>query len=69
MVELFRERLSNEKMADRIARMVAQLEQAAGGARGEAGVERVRDTFTFGGADLTKRVGRRDGVRKRKRNV
>ncbi|MFT4269112.1 MAG: ligase-associated DNA damage response DEXH box helicase, partial [Xenophilus sp.] len=32
MVERFREKLSNENVADRIARMVAQLEQAAGGA-------------------------------------
>ncbi len=28
MVELFREKLSNENLADRIARMVAQLEKA-----------------------------------------
>ena len=31
MVERFRERLSTETLADRIARMVAELEQAAGG--------------------------------------
>lgn len=31
MVERFRERLSNEPLAERIARMVAELEQAAGG--------------------------------------
>ena len=31
MVERLREKLSNESMADRIARMVAQLEKAAGG--------------------------------------
>ena len=53
MVERFREQLSNEKVADRIARMVAQLEQAAGGAPGAtaaAGVERVREGLVFGGA-------------------
>ncbi|RYZ00396.1 MAG: hypothetical protein EOO24_16460 [Comamonadaceae bacterium] len=32
MVERFREKLSNESVADRIARMVEQLEKAAGGA-------------------------------------
>jgi ATP-dependent Lhr-like helicase len=31
MVERFREQLSNERVADRIARMLAQLERAAGG--------------------------------------
>jgi len=31
MVERFREKLSNEPLAERIARMVAELEQAAGG--------------------------------------
>jgi ATP-dependent helicase Lhr and Lhr-like helicase len=51
MVERFREQLSNEKVADRIARMVAQLEQAAGGTpSAQAGVERVRDTLAFGAA-------------------
>ena len=37
IVERFREQLSNEKLADRIARMVAQLEQAAGAAPQKAG--------------------------------
>ena len=32
LVERFREKLSNEQLADRIARMVAQLEKAAGAA-------------------------------------
>jgi ATP-dependent Lhr-like helicase len=31
MVERLREKLSNEQVADRIARMLAQLEKAAGG--------------------------------------
>ena len=48
MVERFREKLSNENVADRIARMVAQLEQAAGGAVVAGGVAQVRDTLAFG---------------------
>jgi ATP-dependent Lhr-like helicase len=48
MVELFREKLSNENVADRIARMVAQLEKAAGGEVDDAGhVEEVRANLTF----------------------
>lgn len=50
MVELFRERLSNESVAARIARMVAQLEQAAGGAPAVGGIEQVRGTLAFGQA-------------------
>ena len=69
MVELFREHLSNEKVADRIARMVAQLEQAAGGAPDAAGVERVRQSLAFGGADETKWAARQGRVKKRQRNV
>ncbi|MES2508821.1 MAG: ligase-associated DNA damage response DEXH box helicase [Pseudomonadota bacterium] len=48
MVELFREKLSNESLADRIARMVAQLEKAAGGQVTVGGVEAVRGTLGFG---------------------
>jgi len=48
MVELFREKLSNENVADRIARMVEQLEKAAGGAVTAGGAERVRSTLAFG---------------------
>ena len=48
MVELFREKLSNEGVADRIARMVEQLEKAAGGAPTAGGVEQVRGTLAFG---------------------
>lgn len=48
MVELFREKLSNEKVADRIARMVEQLEKAAGGAVTAGGVARVKGTLAFG---------------------
>jgi len=52
MVERFREQLSNESVADRIARMVAQLEKAAGGAVPVGDVEQVRSTLAFGGAAL-----------------
>ena len=48
MVERFREQLTNEKVADRIARMLAQLEQAAGGAADSGGVEAVQGTLAFG---------------------
>jgi ATP-dependent Lhr-like helicase len=48
MVELFREQLSNERLADRIARMVAQLEQAAGGATQAGDAEAVKATLVFG---------------------
>ncbi|MCZ8256843.1 MAG: DNA ligase-associated DEXH box helicase, partial [Polaromonas sp.] len=48
MVELFREKLTNENLAERIARMVDQLEKAAGGAMAAGGVERVKGTLAFG---------------------
>ncbi|MDM0010401.1 ligase-associated DNA damage response DEXH box helicase [Variovorax sp. J22G73] len=48
MVELFREKLSNENVADRIARMVEQLEKAAGGVVTAGGVDRVKGSLAFG---------------------
>ncbi len=48
MVERFREKLSNESVADRIARMVAQLEKAAGGAVVAGDAEQVKSTLAFG---------------------
>ena len=48
MVERFREQLTNEKVADRIARMLAQLEQAVGGAAPLGGFEAVQGTLAFG---------------------
>ncbi|CAN5582430.1 ligase-associated DNA damage response DEXH box helicase [soil metagenome] len=48
MVERFREKLSNESVADRIARMVAQLEKAAGGAVPVGGVDDVKAGMAFG---------------------
>jgi ATP-dependent Lhr-like helicase len=47
MVELFREKLSNESAAERIARMVAQLERAAGGMAETADPDRVRRALAF----------------------
>jgi ATP-dependent helicase Lhr and Lhr-like helicase len=47
MVERFREKLSNESVADRIARMVAQLEKAAGGAPVAGTAEEVKDRLAF----------------------
>ncbi len=58
MVELFREKLSNEKVADRIARMVAQLEEAAGGDVAIGDVEQVKDGLAFGGEAAPRRVPR-----------
>jgi ATP-dependent helicase Lhr and Lhr-like helicase len=48
MVERFREKLSNESVADRIARMVAQLEKAAGGSVQVGDAEQVKGTLAFG---------------------
>ena len=48
MVERLREQLSNESIADRIARMVAQLENAAGGVVPVGDADSVRATLVFG---------------------
>ncbi|MBU1357487.1 MAG: ligase-associated DNA damage response DEXH box helicase [Gammaproteobacteria bacterium] len=48
MVERFREKLSNESVADRIARMVQQLESAAGGAVQVGDAAQVEKTLAFG---------------------
>ncbi|RST52615.1 ligase-associated DNA damage response DEXH box helicase [Variovorax sp. MHTC-1] len=56
MVELFREKLSNENVADRIARMVAQLERAAGGVVEAGDVERVREGLAFGAPSSRKKI-------------
>ena len=63
MVERFREQLSNESVADRIARIVQQLEKAAGALPGEVAsamasstaqeaVDSVRQTLAFGRDNL-----------------
>jgi ATP-dependent Lhr-like helicase len=75
MVERLREQLSNESLADRIARIVQQLEKAAGQAVGVAvgtasvqDAERVRQTLVFGqdaaSAAATAPIGKRPSRRK-----
>ena len=48
MVERLREKLSNESMADRIARMVQQLEQDAGGDGAAPGLQGIRQSLALG---------------------
>ncbi|MEP7298253.1 MAG: ligase-associated DNA damage response DEXH box helicase [Burkholderiales bacterium] len=60
MVEMFREKLSNESVAARIARMVEQLEKAAGGTLVVGGIEQVRGTLAFGQETSPKRPPRRE---------
>jgi ATP-dependent Lhr-like helicase len=67
MVELFREKLSNENVADRIARMVEQLEKAAGGVVTAGGVERVKGTLAFGQEGPGKPAKSSSGARRERR--
>ena len=64
MVERYREKLTNESVADRIARMVEQLEKAAGGAVSMGGVgggvAGVRSTLAFGSERRPARAKRDD---------
>jgi ATP-dependent Lhr-like helicase len=55
MVERFREQLSNESVADRIARMVEQLERAAGADGTSRDAQAVRGTLAFGAATPSRR--------------
>ncbi len=64
MVERFREKLSNESMADRIARMVEQLEKAAGGA---VPVGDVKAGMAFGKESATEREPGGGARRRRER--
>ena len=68
MVERFREKLSNESVADRIARMVEQLEKAAGGSVMVGDSERVKGTLAFGqeGAPDRANAGNKRPRRERK---
>lgn len=63
MVERLREKLSNEQVADRIARMVARLEKAAGGVAGSLGAEAVLESLAHGRDALG------DGASRRPRRV
>jgi len=67
MVELFREKLSNESLADRIARMVALLEKAAGGSVAVGGVEQVKGTLAFGQENASSGTGKGGGRPRRER--
>ena len=71
MVERFREKLSNESVADRIARMVAELEKAAGGAvtAGDSATatERVKGSLAFASDGVGDRAGLSAGRPRRER--
>lgn len=67
MVELFREKLSNESLADRIARMVALLEKAAGGSVAVGSVEQVKGTLAFGQEGVSSGAGQGSGRARRER--
>ncbi|RYF34968.1 MAG: DNA ligase-associated DEXH box helicase, partial [Comamonadaceae bacterium] len=67
MVELFREKLTNESVADRIARMVEQLEKAAGGSVAVGDVESVKATLAFGKESAGAGRGGRSGKPRRER--
>ena len=59
LVERLREKLSNEKLADRIARMVAQLEKAAGSAADSPAASAVLETLAHGRDALADGASRR----------
>jgi ATP-dependent helicase Lhr and Lhr-like helicase len=65
MVERLREKLSNESMADRIARMVQQLESDAGGEQTVAGLEDISQALALGKDTLTSPAKRARVVRRR----
>lgn len=67
MVERFREKLSNESVADRIARMVEQLEKAAGGSVMVGDAERVKGSLVFGQGGAADRVNGGDKRPRRER--
>ncbi|MEO8388726.1 MAG: DNA ligase-associated DEXH box helicase, partial [Polaromonas sp.] len=67
MVEMFREKLSNESLADRITRMVALLEKAAGGSVAVGSVEQVKGTLAFGQEGVGSGKGREGGRPRRER--
>lgn len=67
MVELFREKLSNESLADRITRMVALLEKAAGGSVAVGNVEQVKGTLAFGQESASSGAGKGSGRPRRER--
>ena len=67
MVERLREKLSNESVADRIARMVEQLEKAAGGSVLVGDLEQVKGTLAFGQEGVSDRASAGDKRPRRER--
>jgi ATP-dependent Lhr-like helicase len=67
MVERLRESLSNESMADRIARMVQQLEKDAGGESSSAGVLGISQALALGKDTLTPPAKRERSTRRKTR--
>jgi ATP-dependent helicase Lhr and Lhr-like helicase len=65
MVERLREKLSNESMADRIARMVQQLERDAGGSPSLGSVEDISQALALGKDTLTSPAKRGRSPRRR----
>jgi ATP-dependent Lhr-like helicase len=65
MVERLREKLSNESMADRIARMVQQLENDAGGGQTTAGLADISQALALG-KDTLASPAKRDRLSRRK---
>ena len=65
MVERLREKLSNESMADRIARMVQQLEQDAGGDASPVGVLEISEALALGKDTLALPAKRERSPRRR----
>ena len=67
MVERFREKLSNESLADRIARMVQQLERSAGGdVSAEAEAAQVHEALGFTQEPRQNRDNRPPRIRRRR---
>ena len=67
MVERLREKLSNESMADRIARMVQQLEKDAGGNSSTVGVSDISQALALGKDTLTPLPRRQRSPRRKTR--
>jgi ATP-dependent helicase Lhr and Lhr-like helicase len=65
MVERLREKLSNESMAERIARMVQQLEQDAGGVQSGVGLMDISQALALGKDTLSSPVKRVRVTRRR----
>ena len=65
MVERLREKLSNESMADRIARMVQQLEQEAGGDAAALALQGISQALALGKDTMPSPAKRKRSPRRR----